>query len=404
LSRRLSLIAWKEGKEVVRDKRALALMLLSVLAYPLLGALIAVLSSSQVINVAVKTCDQGPWVERLLHDIEEALKGGGVNYTILSCSANATTRIYDLIVTIPPGFNENASSLDKPVYISIVKAAGSPAADTAYNKLSGGLSAFTTDLARYRVRRLASLAGVKLEKPDNILAPLRILESLATPTGAPAPAGIEQKAWLARFLSMAIFFLVAPASTIIVDSIVGERERRTLEMLAASPATPSDILLGKLVTGVVIAVIASIIDLAGVAILTATLGIYYKGLTIDPLFAAFHSLQVFIAILVTCIFIELASVIAPSTRAASTTTSLVTAIAAAIFMSALFVDFTKLQPTASTIMQIIPYTHTVLAITAYVIGDKLGAAIHTIIAAAYIPAAELLALRLYNTERIIRSQ
>ncbi len=404
MSRRLSLIAWKEVKEVLRDRRALALMLLSVLAYPLLGALIALLSSSQVINVAIKACDEGPWVERLVRDVEEALQKSHVNYTVASCIENLTTRQYDLILTIPKGFNKNASSLTKPVYIEVVKAAGSPAADTAYNKLSQGLSEFTTQLAKYRVARLAELAGLQGLKPDNVLAPLRILESLATPTGAPAPAGIEQKAWLARFLSMAIFFLVAPASAIIVDSIVGERERRTLEMLAASPATPSDILLGKLVTGVVLAALASIIDLAGVAVLTATLSVYYKGLTLDLGFAAFHSLQVFIAILVTCILIELASIIAPSARAASTTTSLVTAVAAAIFMSALFVDFTKLQPLVSVAMQAIPYTHTVLAITAYVVGDRIGAVLHTVAAAAYIPAAELLALRLYNAERILRSQ
>jgi len=107
--------------------------------------------------------------------------------------------------------------------------------------------------------RLARLGG--LGKPIDFINPIR-LEDLDIAT--PAEAGA------ARLSSMFAFLLVIMALTgafyPAVDLCAGEKERGTMETLLISPATRSEIVMGKYLTVMLASVATAVLNLAGMGV------------------------------------------------------------------------------------------------------------------------------------------
>ncbi len=395
----LRVLAWKEVLETVRDRRTLGLMALSAMLLPVLGLLVSGLRAQQQAIVVVSLCDNGVEARVLASMlVEELSKAPGLKPIETRCSLPSG---YVFAVLIPSGFTDNATSIGKPVVVKYYRLVGSVAASQAESIVNNVLYEYSDRLARRRVSAIASMAGVKVD-PGLVLHPVRVVSETVTATGAPAAPALEARASVARFLSFAVFLVLNPAAVAVVDALVGERERGTAEMLAASPLRPRELVAGKMVGGIVLALMAAGIDaLAVVAyMLLVGGGLELQGL--GPDLAAVHALETLLAVAVTAALSAPIAVRAPTPRSATMGALIVTGLATGIFFASFFVDFDRLPPALEAALYTIPYTHVALAIYSYALGDRIRSLLHSLAVVAVTLAAVALASKLYSPESYVR--
>ncbi len=397
---RIRALASKDAREFLRDRRTIALMVISAFLFPLLGLMVAGLKTQQKGLVAINICDEGAYAEALARLIKEYItKYTPFNITIVY-SVNSCGSVPGATVTliIPRNFSENASSLGNPVIVRLYKLVGSPAATDAESIINTALSVFSRVLAAERVKRLSEIAGLQLN-PDYVLEPVRIVSEAVTETGAIAPPGAEEKAEIARFLAFAVFFVLNPAAIAVADAVARERESGTGEILAVTPLRGTEFVIGKTLGSMAAVAIAGSLDLvAALAYGYAVLA----GSATPVSVALFHSLQTILAILVTVSITIFATLLVPGQRTATLLTSIITGTAMLIFFSALFVDIQALPAPIKAIMYIVPYTHTVLAIHSYALGNIVRALEHSLIVILLSLGLFIGSARVYKPDRLVR--
>ena len=395
---RVAALAWKDALELLRDRRSLALMVVSAFLFPLLGVLVTGLQRQQAAVVAVVLCDHGEAAEKLAGLITDALEGApGLRVVVVNASGCRAPEGAVLAVAVPPGFSVNASSLGKPVIIKLYKVIGSPAADTAEAYVNAALQRFSQSLARERVERLAKLAGVHVD-PDVVLSPLRLVSEEVTPSGAQASPIEAARARAARFLAFAVFFVLNPAAIAVADSISRERESGTGELLAVTPLRGWEFVAGKAIGGTVAALVAGGVD--AVAALAYGFATGFQGA--DAGLIAVHVVETMLAIVVTASLTILATLLVPGQRAATLITSTITGLAMMIFFSVLFIDIKSLPAGIKALLYLVPYTHTALAIESYALGDVAAALLHTLVLAVLSVAALAAAVKAYRPDRLVK--
>ncbi len=397
---RIRALASKDAREFLRDRRTIALMVISAFLFPLLGLMVAGLKTQQKALVAINICDEGAYAEALASLIREYItKYTPFNVTIVY-SVNNCGSVPGATVTlmIPRNFSKNASSLGDPVIVRLYKLVGSPAATDAESIISTALSVFSRVLATERVKKLSEIAGLQLN-PDYVLEPVRIVSEAVTETGAIAPPGAEEKAEIARFLAFAVFFVLNPAAIAVADAVARERESGTGEILAVTPLRGTEFVIGKTLGSMAAVAIAGSLDLvAALAYGYAVLA----GSATPVSVALFHSLQTILAILVTVSITIFATLLVPGQRTATLLTSLITGTAMLIFFSALFVDIQALPAPIKAIMYIVPYTHTVLAIHSYALGNIVRALEHSLIVILLSLGLFIASAHVYKPDRLVR--
>jgi ABC-2 type transport system permease protein len=397
---RLRAIAWKELLEALRDRRTIGLMALSAMLLPVLGLFVSGLRGAQQAPIAIVVCDTGPEAEVLSSLLARAYseRRGFVVSVVEGCKLSGN---YVFAIVIPWGLTENATSIDRPVVVKYVRVVGSVAANEAESIADSVLAEYSKTLARRRVSLLAQLADVNITDPDNVLYPVRVKVETVTAGGAPAQPGLEERVTMARFLSFAVFFVLNPAAVAVVDALVGERERGTAEMLAASPLRPRELVLGKMVGGLILALMAAAIDATGVlAYLVLVSGQGVKGL--GPDLALVHAVQTLLAVMVTAALSVPVALRAPTPRSATMGALLVTGAATAIFFASFFVDFDQLPPALQLALYLIPYSHIAMAIYSYAVGEAARTLLHTCVTIAAAAVSIALAARLYRAEIFVR--
>ena len=398
---RALVLAWKDTLEFLRDRRSIALMLVSAFLFPLLGLMVTGLRAHQRAAVVVLLCDHGGAAREAGEAIVEALRSyGSFNVTLVSSPARCGP-VPGAVATVevPPGFTANASRLSSVAVIRLYQAVGNPAASDVANIVQAVAQTLSERIAAARVSRLADMAGVKAS-PEAVLHPLRVVATGVTPSGAPATPEEEERASAARFLAFSVFFVLNPAALAVADAVSRERESGTGEMLAITPLTGLDFVAGKALGSLSAAMLAGGIDFAAALSYAALTGFR----TADMGLVALHALETIVAIIVTMAITVLATLLVPGQRAATLMTSTITGAAIMVFFSVLFVDIASLPPGIRLLLYLIPYTHTALAIESYALGDAAGAAIHTLILAAAAAAALLAAARAYRPERLVRQR
>jgi ABC-2 type transport system permease protein len=397
---RIRALASKDAREFIRDRRTIALMVISAFLFPLLGLMVAGLKTQQKALVAINICDEGAYAEALANLIKEYItKYTPFNTTVVHNASNCGA-VPGATVTlmIPRNFSVNASSLGRPVIVRLYKLVGSPAAADAESVINTALSVFSRVLATERVKRLSEIAGLQLN-PDYVLEPVRIVSEAVTETGAIASPEAEEKAEIARFLAFAVFFVLNPAAIAVADAVARERESGTGEILAVTPLRGTEFVMGKTLGSISAVAIAGSLDLAaalayGYAVLA--------GSTTPISVALFHSLQTILAILVTVSITIFATLLVPGQRTATLLTSLITGTAMLIFFSALFVDIQALPAPIKAIMYIVPYTHTVLAIQSYALGNTVRALEHSLVVVLLSLGLFIGSARVYKPDRLVK--
>ena len=399
LDRKSRIVFWKEVRDLSRDYRTIvSVVLLPLLGLPGLAILTGALLSAQYVEVAIIVNDTEAWsfAESLAADIASSLARSGLQSRVDTYESWPETGV-DVVVFIPEGFYGNISRIDGTGTIIVSSLIGSQASEIAVNNIIALINGKSRTLVLERINELSERAGLDID-PNRLLNPIRVQKGFHRATGAPATGEEASVAFSARILEFSLFFVVNPAVVFVSDSIVGERERKTIERLLVSPLTRRQLLTGKMLASTVLGLMAAAADGVGILLFFLLAGISFAlSITIIGVWLA----SVILLILATSAIVSIIASRSESIRAAQNMSFLVILGAMAIYFSSLMVDLTKLPESVSLLLQLIPFTHAALTIHYYALGDLPSVARHFLIMTIYWLALLLIAARTFNTEKLI---
>lgn len=414
---RIRVLLWKEALEISRDRKALiTTILLPLIAMPAIGLLTVFLMVQQPVNIAVVDEDASTHVSPVFNitvssrdlaaGIREHLSRSGFNvymygdkWTALSNSS------IDLVVVIPRGFAENASSVDRVASVDIIRRANVQAAQQAEGTVRGFIDYYSAQLSGRKLEALAKLASVGPVDVNALRNPIVVGSVvLVSPSGAEVGAEEALKSLVARLLVLSFSFVVTPAASYVIDGVIGERERKTMEMLLTSPASVSEVFLSKLVAASMLGVLASLADLGGIlAYVTLIIMAFGGGILVvmDPVLVCIHVVTAFLTILVTVSIATPFIARSSGLRSASNVAGIVSSIGLVFFIIGWMIDFPKLPPSIMYPLMLVPYTHSILAIQGYVYGELAVVARSLIVLPAVSLVSMIIAIRFIDKEKLL---
>ncbi|MEM0366394.1 MAG: ABC transporter permease [Acidilobaceae archaeon] len=404
-SKAIKTILWKEILDLSRDYKTLAaVIILPLISLPSLALITSVLYVSQRSSILIIVEDQDFAIDAItLKDI--IVEKGRALKLELTVNVNTNKTIdykyslvqADVLAIIPRGFKHNITMLDGQAIVKVSRLVGSPASDIAYNALQWALYDLSVSIVNERIRRLAEYANISI-KPEALRNPILIETGYHLASGVQARVEEATVAFTARILQFSLFFVVYPAVVFMSDAILGERERRTIEKLLVSPLSRRDLLAGKMLASMILGIIAALADSLALLLFFILAGEILM-LSVHVLIAWIISVIALIAL--TSAITSIVSSRSETTRSAQILSFAILSIAMIIYFASLLVDLTKVPVWASTILQLIPFTHASLAIYRVSTGDILLAVIHLLILYSSIILLVLLAVREFNSERLL---
>jgi sodium transport system permease protein len=242
----------KELRETLRDRRALSLLLLFVLMYPLL-----------VGGVLQRQIDRATKPER--EGVELAVIGSDQAPTLMNQLRQRNVTITEL----EPMGEEEINALLRRQTVAAVLRLTPDFADT-YHAMRPARVELWFDSASDSSRKLDEVEYVLQDYSRNI-ASARLLAHGVSPanlnpvliqrydTGTSASRSANTiSTMLGIFFIPAFMFCMSTA----VDSTAGERERRSLEVLMAQPVRPADLIVGKWLAASLLSIVGITLELA----------------------------------------------------------------------------------------------------------------------------------------------
>jgi ABC-2 type transport system permease protein len=407
-------LMWKELTDLMRDRKTIfTSILLPLIMLPLIGLLGVALVSQQPVLIAIVDLDRStyrnPYLnitftsKWLVNNLTETLERYGYNYTLTDNASIVRNPDVDVVVIIPSGFSKNATLLNITAKIKIYKRAGVQAADRAEWTINSVINYVSTKLSDAKIKAIGRLLN-KTIIPSAIRTPIQTHVELVTISGVPAKPGFELRVTFARILVLALSFVVTPASSYVIDGIIGERERKTIELLLASPATLNTIVYSKMFAATILGLITAVADAMGLVaymfLLSMASGVAF-GLIVDPLLLLIHSVTAFFTILAT-ITIALPFITRTrGIRSASNIAGIITTIGVVFFFTGFFVDYIRLEPTILYPLYIIPFTHSILVIQSYMLGYVLRSIIHLAVLASISVIMLIVSSKTINEEKLL---
>lgn len=397
-------VLWKELLDMVRDRRALALMIIvPLVGLPLMALLAGGLSSAQLTTVYIQVNDTksfgiAEWLGESIVNASEQ-QGLKVNLTV---SSGPPPRVYDIEITIPRGFYNNLTAVDGVATLVVRVMVGSYAAQEVSNIISSVVSQLSSQVVDSRVDSLARMAGINISA-ERLLNPIVITTGYILPSGKAASAQQVQLSLTVRLLQFSLFFVVNPAVVLMTDAFLGEKERKTLEVLLASPLSGTSLLVGKLLSSAVMGLAIAVADSAGFIIYFLMLA-SSAGLRLTPALLGLNMVDSAVLVLMTSSFIMPIVLRSPSARAAQASAYALLMVALGIYFSALFVNVGSLPTAIRYTLMAIPFTEASLALSNYVVGQYLMAALDIIIMVAFTALFVALSLKAFNPERLVTSR
>jgi len=401
----LGVVLWKELREMVRDRRTLAMVVLTpVLTMSFMGVVAVYLPA--VHEVVVALVDE---------DGSEATLG---SYLVSSSSVIEVVRNFvssygyvavvgddpaaHVVLKLPKGFIRNLTSFDSQASVVLVKRLGSPRVDEAANYVEAVLGYISRTVARAKVEVLGEAAGTEVNA-EAVLDPIAVRTLVVTPGGAPAGVGEELRAYLGRLLALSLVFVTTPAASYIADSLVGEKERKTLEKVLATPIGRNSFILGKVVAASVVGLIGGSSSALG-GLLLYLLPVLTRSLDtvryLTPELVAVLFASSYLSVL-SSLAISLPAVLrSPSVRAASILSASVIGIASVTYFAALFVNLDELKPPASAVLAV-PYASLASAVVRVALGEYLKALAYVVYPAALSLALVWASTKLLDPERMV---
>jgi len=404
----LYIVLWKEIKELLRDKRTMLMVILTpILTLPLMGVALVYLPSVQEVTVAILDEDMtNATIGDLTISSRDIVSFIGnylaqYGYAVIQGS-NLSAQV---LLKIPAGFVANLTSFEYQASAVMVKRLGSPRVDQAAGYIEGLLNYISRVVSEAKIRALGRLANITV-RPEAVLSPIAVRTYMLTPSGMPAGTTEELKLYLGRVLALSLAFVTTPAATYIADSLVGEKERKTLEKLLSTPISRSSLILGKSVAASLIGLVGGASSVAGGLLLYLA-----PALTQSTDVLKFISPEVFVVLfcssyisILVSLSISLPVVLrSPSIRSASLSSTFLIGIASVVYIASLFMNFDELKMPLVLVLAI-PYASLASAVVRASLGEYLRAAIYLTYSLAVSTLLILLSTKLLDPERMISSK
>jgi len=399
----LRTVIWKELIDIGRDRRALALMILiPLVGLPLMALIASGLSSAQVVTVYFAVLDNKsyPIVNWFSSQLRQDALQQGLNLNITISSA-PPSGVYDVEVIIPYGFYENLSKLDGVAVMIVRSMVGNYASQEVTSLISSIVSQLSNQIVVERVEELAKLANVSIV-PSQLLNPIQLSSGYYLPSGAVATQQQVQLSFSVRLLEFSLFFVVNPAIVLVTDSFLGEKERKTLEVLLSSPIPKESLVLGKLTSAAVMGFIIALADSGGVIIYFLMLAGY--GLRLTPTLLMLNLVDAAVLVFMTSALVTPIILRSPSIRAAQASSYAVMMVALGIYFSALFVNVQSLPTFLKVLLLAIPFTEASTALTSFVLGQAALTTVYIAIMLGFSAAFTIAAFKALDVEKLITSK
>ena len=248
--RRIGVIAGKELKDALRDRRTiLAMILIPIIVLPILMFLPMFLASPErnPVRVAVIQSDATS------DDFLATLASTQVHIVRIGREENMTKLIqngdYELGMVLPPNFSRILEGPDKTATITVFVDQSSTRGTIAFSLVQDAVTKYANKVVEERL--------AKTGLPPEALNPIETEVRAVSVTGVGA---IFLVILLPLFLGI---YAVTGAMYFIMDTTAGEKERKTLEALLTMPATRTEIVLGKFLIAVLIALVSSVLAILG---------------------------------------------------------------------------------------------------------------------------------------------
>ncbi|PVU68683.1 ABC transporter permease [Acidilobus sp. SCGC AC-742_M05] len=399
----LRTVIWKELIDIGRDRRALALMILiPLVGLPLMALIASGLSSAQVVTVYFAVLDNKsyPIVNWLSSQLRQDALQQGLNLNITISSA-PPSGVYDVEVIVPYGFYKNLSKLDGVAVMIVRSMVGNYASQEVTSLISSIVSQLSGQIVVERVEELAKLANVSIV-PSQLLNPIQLSSGYYLPSGAAATQQQVQLSFSVRLLEFSLFFVVNPAIVLVTDSFLGEKERKTLEVLLSSPIPKESLVLGKLTSAAVMGFIIALADSGGVIIYFLMLAGY--GLRLTPTLLLLNLVDAAVLVFMTSALVTPIILRSPSIRAAQASSYAVMMVALGIYFSSLFVNVQSLPAFLKVLLLAIPFTEASTALTSFVLGQAALTAVYIAIMLGFSAAFTIAAFKALDVEKLITSK
>ncbi|MCC6033756.1 MAG: ABC transporter permease subunit [Desulfurococcaceae archaeon] len=399
-------VVWKELKDMLRDIRTLAaIAFLPLLILPLMSLTSIYAQGLQPGYVALINYDKTSGSvggvnitsEDILKEISEALEKNGL-HVIYGASANA-----DATIIIKEGFAKNLTSLTERARLEIIKTLGSSKADQVENIVLNLINDLNFRLASLKVIELSGIAGLNVSV-DSVLRPVEAQVSVVGVGGAPVSYEEAIRVYISRFLSFSLIFVTTPSTAYITDSVIGEKERKTLEALLSTPVPRHALIIGKVVSTSLIGLLTGFTNALGLLLFAYVPSLIY-GINLFYLIPGSvmlaHFIAIYFSVLSSLALVTPAVIRSGSYRAAQASSMIIISVATIVFFISLYVDIEQLSNVFKWLLYLIPYTHASLFIKFVALGMLREALTHLTILLLVIAGLMYVSIKLFNEERII---
>jgi len=247
---RITTIAGKELKDALRDRRTiLAMIVIPIIVLPVLMFLPAFLASPErnPVRIAVIQSDNTS------DDFLASLASDQIHVVRVGREQNMTKLIqngdYELGMVIPPDFSRILEGPDQRATITVFVDQSSARGTIALSLVQEEITKYSDEIVSERL--------AKTGLPPEALTPIETDLRSVTVTGTGA-------LFLAILLPLFLgIYAVTGAMYFIMDTTAGEKERKTLEALLTMPVTRTEIVVGKFLIAVLIALVSSVLAIIG---------------------------------------------------------------------------------------------------------------------------------------------
>ncbi|WP_338603547.1 ABC transporter permease [Sulfolobus tengchongensis] len=391
----LSTMMKKELLDLRRDRRLiLGAIVLPFILLPLIGIILyaSVAVSPPVIEIVSYNQSNLHYVQLLSNYIER--NGGIVFYN------NTNGTIPDAVIIFPKDFSQNVSNISRQAYVYVrFLLSSNQQASTLVNNALGYLS---YNLVYNRTEYLIITSNLHNVNPNDVLNPLLVKNIVVTITGQKASESQANLSEVARIITLVLFPSATPVIFYVTEGIVGEKERRTLESLLASPISINSFIISKVIIAIILGILSSLGDILGIILFSSLMSFTFAlPISLSVSFILLVVLVYLLAVLLTAALnVLLLLALGGSMRNLQIINFLVLTFGLIASFSALFINVANLQFPLNLIM-IIPYEQLSLSLLYFVSGSSLITLAIVLGTLAISVAILLISSRLFNSERLL---
>ncbi|EWG06929.1 MAG: Na+ efflux pump ABC transporter permease-like protein [Candidatus Aramenus sulfurataquae] len=350
----------KEWTDVKRDRKLLlGSVLLPLVLLPLIGGILfaAAVTQPPVVEIINENVSNLKYVNYL---VDYITSHGGLVYV------NSSPVLPDVKVVFPSQFYYNITNINRTASVEITYLIS--ANSQAFDLVENGLYNILYNSSLNRIEQIEKISNVSVP-PQKIRDPLVVYIAYVQPTGKAASSSENNLAQLARIVAVILFPASTPVIFFVTDGILGEKERKTLESLLASPISAKSFIASKVAISMLLGIISSIGDVAGLVVFSlfapfivgasVSFSLSFVALTV-----VLYLLMVFLTASISVLILVL---IGGSSKNVQIVNFVITSFGLVASFSSLLVNFGNLSFPLSTIL-LIPYVQIVASLLLYVFG------------------------------------